>query len=109
MTNDDRVEPTTPDAARYVDLLQRVLGGFTVILIGLSWPLWLNPAGFPQVPVFSFLVDLPVGADRLISAGVFLAWGIAMLGGYRRRFGRVTLAIAILGQVILMMLNQHRL
>ena len=109
MTNDDRVEPTTPDAARSVDLLQRVLGGFTVILIGLSWPLWLNPAGFPQVPVFSFLVDVPVGADRLISGGAFLAWGVAMLGGYRRRFGRVALAIAILSQVILMMLNQHRL
>ena len=80
MKNDDRVEPTTPDAERYVDLLQRVLGGFTVILIGLSWPLWLNPAGFPQLPIFSFLVDVPVGADRLLSGGGLLAWVVAILG-----------------------------
>ena len=108
MTDDDCVEPTT-DAGRYVDLLQRVLGGFTAILIGLSWPLWLNPEGFPQVPVFYFLVDVPVGVDRLISVISLVAWAVAILGGHRKRFGRVALVIAILGLVILMALNQHRL
>jgi hypothetical protein len=101
----------------------------TIVLVGLTWRLWTGTSDFPQVPLFSWLVDFPPIVDQLLSAGLMISCIIllthsigficfqAIACAVRINFSRktrveiVTAAtwLFIVSLAGLFLLNQHRL
>ena len=65
--------PTLPPAARRA-WLARLVGGFALLLVGVTWPLWMppTPENFPQLPLVAWLIEAPAWCDRVALAGVLL-------------------------------------
>lgn len=78
-------------------------------LLVATWPLWTPQAFFPQVPLFSWFVAIPVGAEWL---GCGLLWlsALGLLVSPPERWPeRVSLAGLLVGFVFLVAVDQHRL
>ncbi|WP_145357693.1 hypothetical protein [Alienimonas californiensis] len=62
--------------------LTRLTGVAALLLIGVTWPLWLppTPTSFPQLPLFGWLIPAPAWCDWIALAGALLgAVGMAVL------------------------------
>jgi hypothetical protein len=76
-----------------------ILCGSTLLMVGLSWPLWVNDPDFPKVPFIRGLVDPPHWASWLVLGGILATLGMAAVGlRWRLMLGinLVLLAFAIL-------------
>jgi len=94
-----------------------------VILLAVTWPLWVTIDQFPAVPLFAVLKDVPVTADILLYAILLLAVAVFAVSSWRNRRAVLTTesrchrsllqaksqVTAIISGVALVLLNQHRL
>ncbi|MFH5802854.1 hypothetical protein [Alienimonas sp. DA493] len=61
--------------------LTRLTGAATLVLISVTWPLWLppTPTSFPQLPLFAWLIPAPAWCDWIALAGIVVgAVGMAV-------------------------------
>lgn len=84
-------EPTDHREANRAFLLRSLLSGATLVMVALSWPLWIDLADFPSVPFVRWFPDYPrpwswIGL-LLIVAG--------LATGMTRRFGRIGVGLTI--------------
>ncbi|MGE3821322.1 MAG: hypothetical protein AB7I30_18050, partial [Isosphaeraceae bacterium] len=70
--------------------LRLALGGFTAVMMGLSWPLWINPVDIPAVPFWPHVpqpirpIDWGVFLGALVAIGWFAtgrSWRVPFFGG----------------------------
>src|SRR5206468_9424181 len=92
-------DPTIDPDAERADLLRAILSGATLVMIGLSWPLWIDLADFPAVPFVGWFPNYPRGGSWLglgsIVAGLVL--------GMTPRFGRAGVALAVVAMTWLIL------
>lgn len=82
--------------ARY----RAALCGSTLVMVGLSWPLWVNGPDFPKVPFLARVSELPAWVSWWILGGIAGTLAMAAVGRSWRpmiRIGLLLLAFAILG------------
>jgi hypothetical protein len=62
--------------ARY----RAALCGSTLLMVGLSWPLWVDDPDFPRVPFFRGWPVLPPWVSWLVLVGILVTIGLAAIG-----------------------------
>ncbi len=67
------------------------LGLATLLMVGMSWPLWLDDPDFPRIPFLGGLPVLPGWVSVVNLGGIILSLILASLG----RWGRATIAASI--------------
>jgi hypothetical protein len=60
--------PSTLD--RQFDRYRAALCGATLVMIGLSWPLWIDDPGFPRIPFASGMPTLPPWVSGVVYGGI---------------------------------------
>ena len=87
--------------------LRKIMAGFGLLLLAITWRLWTPQTEFPQIPFFSWLVDVPSFVDwvALLGTGIGL---IAMLFT-SGRMAKPAIGLFLISIVPLVLLNQHRL
>ena len=75
--------------ARY----RAALCGSTLLMIGLSWPLWLDDPDFPRVPFFRATPELPAWSSWLVLVVILATLGLATLGLRWRLMLRINLSL----------------
>ncbi len=97
-------EPTVDADAERGYLLRATLSGATLLMVGLSWPLWIDLADFPAIPFVRWFPDYP----RIWS---WLGLGLIVAGlglGITRRRGRIGLGLTIATMAWLILGDQLR-
>lgn len=91
--------------------LQRLLGAFTLLLVGVSWPLWLPPKELigPQIPWFGWLCDTPAWVDLVGLTLLCVSSCGLLIGRPSGQFRSIVPAVYWASLVCLLMLDQHRL
>ncbi len=87
---------------------QRLTVVFAAGLITLTWKLWSPPASFPQIPLFSFLINAPGWIDWLailIGLAALIMMSISVQAGMVRS---LVCWLFVGSLLVLMALNQHR-
>jgi hypothetical protein len=102
-----RSEPAPPgwdlDLPAFDRMFARYRGalcGSTLLMIALSWPLWLDGPDFPRVPFVATMPGFPPWVSWLVLGGIAATLGMAAFGWHWRpmlRLGVALLALAILG------------
>ncbi len=85
--------------------LRRVLSGATLVMVVLSWPLWIDLEDFPAIPLVRWFPDYP-------RAWSWLGLGVIVLGlglGMSRRWGRLGVGLTIVAFSWLILGDQLRL
>jgi len=86
----------------------RILAGFEVLLIAVTWPLWWGNSSFPRIPLINSL-SLHIVADRIV-VGILLATCIIVAGSSgHQRWDRIVRAAGLAAALTLCVSNQHRL
>jgi hypothetical protein len=86
------------------DLLRKTLCGATLLMVVLSWPLWIDLADFPAVPFVGWFPDYPRHWSWL---GLVLI--VAGLGlGMTRRLGKVGVGLTVVVMTWLILGDQLR-
>jgi hypothetical protein len=75
--------------ARY----RAALCGSTLLMVGLSWPLWVDDPDFPRVPFVRGLPEGPPWVSWLVFAGIVATLGLAMVGLRWRLMLRINLPL----------------
>jgi hypothetical protein len=76
----------------------------TIVMLGLSWPLWLDPSDFPRVPFVGGLPSIPVLVTWILFGSLLATIGAAAIGvAWRLMLG---LSCALL--VVLVLQDQYR-
>jgi hypothetical protein len=70
-----------------------VLCGSTLLMIGLSWPLWLDDPDFPRVPFVRGTPEMPPWVAGLVLFGIMATLGLAMFGRAWRLMLRINLPL----------------
>lgn len=84
------------------------MGICLLLLIGVTYPLWIGSATFPAVPAIEALCSVPVWVDRLLLGVLILALvGIQFMGPQTRVSSRLWLTVSAV-LVACFLLNQHR-
>jgi hypothetical protein len=90
--------------ADHADLLRRILAGATLVMVALSWPLWIDLADFPAVPFVRWFPDYPRPWSWfglvLILAGLGL--------GVTRGLGKVGIGLTVVVMTWLILGDQLR-
>jgi hypothetical protein len=73
-----------------------MLCGSTLLMVGLSWPLWVDDHEFPRVPFLRGWIELPPWISWLVLAGIIATLALAMLGAHWRLMLRVNLTLLVL-------------
>jgi len=82
---------------------RRVVYGFTLVMMGLSWPVWWHQ---PELPLFPAIeIATLAGADGLLRGGCL----IGLILGMSRRAGRIGSLIVLLTGLGLVLNDQNRL
>lgn len=88
---------------------QRIWAAFCLLLVAVSWRLWIPQQVFPQVPFFSALRHTPALADwalLLALVGGLLGATVFVRPGGQRSAALIVFGVAMLGLVLL---DQHRM
>lgn len=101
------IEPST--APILWRTLIRALGAGGLLLVGVTYRLWLPQHTFPQVPWFGFLSGLPEGVDAAALAGLVLGLVRLLLGLGREVNLRRWLLFTWLALSVLLLGDQQRL
>jgi hypothetical protein len=75
--------------ARY----RAALCGSTLLMVGLSWPLWVDDPDFPRVPFLRGMPELPYWASWVVLAGILATLGLATIGRAWRPMLRISLPL----------------
>ena len=84
--------------------LRQVLCGATLVMVALSWPLWIDLADFPAVPFVRWFPDYPRAWSWLGLALILAGLGLGMT----RRFGKVGVGLTLPVLVWLILGDQLR-
>ena len=87
--------------------LRKTMAGFGLLLLAITWRLWTPQTEFPQIPFFSWLVDVPSFVDWVALLGTSIGL-IAMLFT-SGRMAKPAISLFLISIVPLVLLNQHRL
>ncbi|HEX8200415.1 MAG TPA: MauE/DoxX family redox-associated membrane protein [Isosphaeraceae bacterium] len=102
MTPADAPGPAAVDASGRAEALFRAaLGLATLAMLGLSWPLWVEPSAFPRVPFVRGLPAPPAGASWLL-------FGLLIAGVAAGLVRRGMIGASLLPLVVLIAQDQHR-
>lgn len=86
----------------------RILAGFEILLITVTWQLWWGHSSFPVIPLINSL-SLPIVIDRIF-VGIVLTACIFIAGSsWQRRCDRFVRAAGLAAALILCVSSQHRL
>lgn len=99
------MSPALLTAAR----LRRVVAAALLLLVGVSWRLWLPPGEFPQIPWWSALCDLPGGVDVGLLVLLMGGCAAAVVAPATAGATRWSLGVAAAALAGLLLLDQHRL
>ena len=99
------IESLGPKALdRRFDLYRSALCGSTLLMVGLSWPLWVDGPDFPRVPFVAGMPDPPGWLSRLVLGSILATLGMATLG----RAWRPMLGINLLLLFFAILRDQNR-
>ena len=87
--------------------LRKTMAGFGLLLLAITWRLWTPQTEFPQIPFFSWLVDIPGFVDWVALLGTSVGL-IAMLFT-SGRMAKPAIGLFLISIAPLVLLNQHRL
>lgn len=92
-------------------LLRRVLALFALILMGVTWPLWSDPASSisPRIPWFGFLRSMPSWLDSTALGITVVGLVSCVVAPSGTRWTRISLAVLLVGLFPLLGYDQHRL
>ncbi len=104
--------PETTEARSTADraffLYQRLVALFLLILVGVTYPLWIDQTVFPAVPVLSELCAVPGIVDMvLVGALVLVLSAILVLGPQSAKSSWLWIASSVI-LIGCFLLNQHR-
>ena len=94
-------------AERCRELLQRAVGLFGLLLVAVTWRLWIPQHVYPQVPLVRGLDGLGAWFEWLTAAMMVGGLAGAMLAPVR--IARTALLTFAVGTLLLVLLDQHRL
>jgi hypothetical protein len=100
----DRSPDDDPEA-RQAHLLRAVLSGATLVMVALSWPLWIDLEDFPAVPLVRWFPDYPRSWSWLGLGLIALGLGL----GTTRRWGPMGVGLAVVAFSWLILGDQLRL
>lgn len=84
---------------------RRILCGFTLVMMGLSWPLWWQNPDLPKFPVFgNNLRMVPVFEPFILATCIF-----GLFLSFSSRFGRIGSGFALIAGLWLVANDQQRL
>lgn len=89
---------------RAEDALRVVVSLATAVMLGLSWPLWVEPSSLPRVPFLGGVPQSPPVLSWLLFAGLLGALGASLFG----RWPRWSTAAWGTLLVVLILQDQHR-
>jgi Methylamine utilisation protein MauE len=69
------------------------LCGSTLLMVGLSWPLWVDDPDFPRVPFFSRVPVLPAWVSWLVLVGIVATLAATTVGWRWRLMLRISLPL----------------
>lgn len=75
----------TPHDIRWAARLQLCIAIFSLVLGGVTWPLWWPVGDYPLIPWFSSLISAPLGGDRWPAIGLVMST-VVMAGLAARRW-----------------------
>ena len=84
-----------PALDRMFGHFRSALFGATLLMVGISWPLWVDDPDFPRVPFVAGLPDLPRWSSWLLLAAIGATLGMATVGRAWRPMLRVNLPLLI--------------
>ena len=96
------IEKTPHDPAL---MHRRILCGFTLVMMGLSWPLWGQNPDLPKFPLFGNDLQIDLEFEPLILATCIFG----LLLSFSSRFGRIGSALALMAGLWLVANDQQRL
>ena len=91
---------------RRLTLYRATLCGATLVMTGLSWPLWVGGGEIPRVPFFAGIPSPPGWCSALIFGGFLATLGLAAAGWRWRAMLRV--GLLLLGYAILQDQNRFQ-
>jgi hypothetical protein len=94
---------TAPDAV--VSTFRVVLGAATLLMLALSWRLWIDDNDFPRIPFFRGLPALPVWVSWLFAGTLFVSLIQVTLGIAWRK----SLIVSLAALSVLVVQDQNRL
>ena len=84
---------------------RRIMCGFTLVMMGLSWPLWGQNPDLPHFPLFGNSLSLnPLPESFILATCIF-----GLLLSFSSRFGRIGSALALIAGLWLVANDQQRL
>lgn len=101
------------DDSRQVELIQRGVALFGLLLIAVTWRLWTPQNLFPRVPVLESLARLPEPAATLATwcavAVCCASLTAIVLLAHHRTTSRIAAGLVAISFIALVLLDQHRL
>src|SRR4051794_16203474 len=90
--------------ARAFSRFRAAIGAATLLMLGLSWPLWVGTDDFPRVPFVGGLPDVSAPASWVLYGLLMVAVATAAAGlAWRPMLGLA--AVLLVGSILL---DQHR-
>ena len=80
---------------RMIGRYRAALCGSTLLMVALSWPLWVDNGDFPRVPFVSSIPVLPPWVSWLILLGIAATLGMAAVGRSWRLMLRISLPLLV--------------
>jgi hypothetical protein len=107
---DPEPDPPTSESSYDIDVLRArrlrlVLAGSTLVMVGLSWPLWIDLADFPAVPLVRWFPDYPREWSWIGLGLIVVGLGLGMTD----RFGKIGLGVTVVTMSWLILGDQLRL
>ena len=84
-----------PGLDRMFGRYRATLCGATLLMILLSWPLWVDGLDFPRVPFFRGMPQLPIWSSWAVLVGMVTTLGMATLGRRWRAMLRINLPLLV--------------
>jgi Methylamine utilisation protein MauE len=89
------IEENAPAIDRKFGRYRSALCGSTLLMVTLSWPLWVDDADFPRVPFLAGLPVFPPWVSWLVLAGIVGTLAMATAGRLWRLMIRISLALLV--------------
>jgi hypothetical protein len=84
-----------PALDRIFGRFRAAICGSTLLMVGLSWPLWVDDPDFPRVPFVDGLPEIPAWASRVDFVGIVATLGLATIGFRWRAMIAISLPLLI--------------
>lgn len=98
----------TQNEPRVIEHYRRLIAGFALLLVGVTWKLWTPQTLFPQIPLFAFAIEWPAIVDYIAVVFIFVG-GFVLLLTNDNKSSRIASLLLLFGFSISLVLDQHRL